>query len=47
MQESKAAVQRGLTNSREGKQNAREIGKVTENGMQSSKEQQGETRGPS
>ena len=38
MQESKVAVQQGFTNSREGKQNAREIGKVTENGMQTSKE---------
>ena len=47
MQESKVAVQRGLTNNREGKQNAREIGKVTEKGMLTSKEQQGETRRPS
>ena len=31
MQESKVAVQQGLTNSTEGKQNAREIGKATEN----------------
>ena len=46
MQESKVAVLRGLTNSREEKGNEREIGKATENGMQTSREQQGEIRGP-
>ena len=34
MQERKVAIQPGLTNSREAKQNSRQRGKVTENGMQ-------------